>query len=95
VLALAHAPEADSSHGQQVIQAQHGVQKAAHKSAFGVARVGHGGGGSSQQRASGEEFGCEFHGFLLMVLKSFVLGWLRRFRQASQAGVPATCPAPE
>lgn len=94
MLALAHAPEADGGHGQQVVQAKHGVQQAAGEAAFGVAGVGHGGGGSSQQRGSGEEFGCEFHSFLLMVLKSFEVCWLRRVPPVFQGGVPATCPAP-
>src|SRR5690554_2048668 len=54
--ALAHAPEADGGHGQQVVQAQHGVQQAAGEAAFGVTGVGHGGGGSGQQRGGGEKF---------------------------------------
>ena len=46
---LAHAPEADSRHGQQMVQAQHGVQQAAEEAAFSVSAVagmgGCGGGG--------------------------------------------------
>lgn len=56
MLALAHAPEADGGHGQQVVQAQHGVQQAAGEAAFGVAGVGHGGGRGGQQRGGGEKF---------------------------------------
>src|SRR5690554_2556452 len=52
--ALAHAPEADGGHGQQVVQAQHKVQQAAGEAAFGVTGVGHGGGGGGQQRGGGE-----------------------------------------
>ena len=59
--ALAHAPEADGGHGQQVVQAQHGVQQAAGEAAFGVAGVGHGGGGDGQQRGGTEQFRYEFH----------------------------------
>lgn len=72
--ALAHAPEADGGHGQQVVQAEHGVQQAAGEAAGAVAGVSHGGGGGGQQGGGGKQFGCQFHGLLLVVLNAFWFG---------------------
>lgn len=53
-VALAHAPGADGGHGQQVVEAQHGVQQAADEAAVAVAAVGGGGGGGQQEGGGGD-----------------------------------------
>lgn len=59
---LAHAPEADGGHGQQVVQAEHGVEQAAGEAFVAVAGVGHGGGGREGQGGGCQEFAGQCHG---------------------------------